>query len=46
MTMQHRLLSALYGTMKASLCTPTTAQIIPGTLIVMYIYEQFQIHIS
>lgn len=46
MTMQHRLLSALYGTMKASLCTPTTAQITPGTLIVMYIYEQFQIHIS
>lgn len=42
MTMQHRLPSALCGTMKASPCTQTTAQITPGTLIVMYIYEQFQ----
>lgn len=42
MTMQHRLLSALYGTTKASPCTQTTAQITLGTLIVMYIYEQFQ----
>lgn len=42
MTMQHRLLSALCGTMKASPCTQTTAQITLGTLIVMYIYEQFQ----
>lgn len=42
MTMQHRLPSALYGTMKASPCTQTTAQITPGTLIVMYIYEQFK----
>lgn len=42
MTMQHRLPSALYGTTKASPCTQTTAQITPGTLIVIYIYEQFQ----